>query len=158
MIFLGIDPGFDRVGFGVVELQGNNRKYLASGVITTSRAQDFYSRLVEIQEDLQQICKTYNPSIACIETLFFSKNTKTAMKVAEARGGINTYLYKSGLVINEVSPNTIKSALTGDGRADKKQVEFMVKKSLNLPNLKAIDDACDALAMAIYASYNCLPI
>ena len=61
-------------------------------------------------------------------------------------------------MINEVSPNTIKSALTGDGRADKKQVEFMVKKSLNLPNLKAIDDACDALAMAIYASYNCLPI
>jgi len=158
MIFLGIDPGFDRVGFGVVELKGNTPKYLASGVITTSRSKEFYSRLVEIQSDLEQICNTYKPTVACVETLFFSKNTKTAMKVAEARGVINTYLYKTGLIINEVSPNTIKSALTGDGRADKKQVEFMVKKSLNLPNLKAIDDACDALGMAIYASYNCLPI
>jgi len=158
MIFLGIDPGFDRVGFGVVELQGNNRKYIASGIISTDRAKDFYARLVEIQTDLDEICSTYSVSIACVETLFFSKNTKTAMKVAEARGVINTFLYNKGLVINEVSPNTIKSALTGDGRADKKQVEFMVKKVLDLPNLKAIDDACDALAMAIYASYNCLPI
>ena len=158
MIFLGIDPGFGRVGFGLIQADRGVVKYLASGIINTDPASSFYDRLIEVQKDLEFIIKKYKPSVACVETLFFSKNTKTAMKVAEARGVINLSLYKSGLDLMEVGPTTVKSALTGDGKADKKQVEFMVKKILKLQNLKAIDDACDALGMAIYASYNHLGI
>jgi len=154
MIFLGIDPGFGRVGFGLIECKKGTTTYLGSGIINTDSSQDFYERLTEIKTDLTYLIKKYNPDFACVETLFFSKNTKTAMKVAEARGVINMTLYENRIQIMEVGPTTVKSALTGDGQADKKQVEFMVKKLLNLPNLKAIDDACDALGMAIYGSYN----
>ena len=154
MIILGIDPGFDRVGFGVIKFEGNSREYIGSGIISTNPGLDFYQRLSEIKADISELCKIYKPGVACVETLFFSKNTKTALKVSEARGVINTELYDNGIHLMEVTPNTIKSSLTGDGKADKKQVEFMVKKILEVENLKAIDDACDALAMAIYASYN----
>jgi len=154
MIFLGIDPGFGRVGFGLVELKNRQLSYLGSGIVNTDASQDFYARLSEIQADILYLIDKYSPDMACVETLFFSKNTTTAMKVAEARGVINMTLFSKGIEIMEVGPTTVKSSLTGDGRADKKQVEFMVKKLLNLKNLKAIDDACDALGMAIYAANN----
>ena len=158
MIFLGIDPGYGRVGFGLIESKDGKIRYLGSGIVNTDSSQEFYARLTEIQKDLLYLIDKYNPDVACVETLFFSKNTKTALKVAEARGVINMTLFSNKIQLMEVGPTTVKSALTGDGRADKKQVEFMVKKILNLQNLKAIDDACDALGMAIFAANNYLEI
>jgi crossover junction endodeoxyribonuclease RuvC len=154
MIILGLDPGFDRVGFGVVNFVAREFEYLGSGIIKTNPNQDFYSRLAEIQSDLKQIIKQYKPELACVEKLFFAKNVATAMQVAEARGVINLELYNHSIDILQVAPTTVKSAITGNGNADKQSVEFMVKKILRTPDLKAIDDACDALGMAIFAGNN----
>jgi crossover junction endodeoxyribonuclease RuvC len=148
MKIIGIDPGYGRVGFGIIQ-KDTKYKHITSGIISTKAEQNLYNRINEIEKDLTQIIQKHKPTHAIVEKLYFSKNTTTAMQVAEARGVICNLLNKNGIQIQEITPTQIKSTLTGNGKATKDQVEKMVKIHLNQPNLKAIDDAMDALAAAI---------
>lgn len=140
---LGIDPGYERCGFAVVE----GGTALAHGVITTSKG-DIADRLREIAEDLRAIIKKHKPDALVIEDLFFSKSVTTAMKVAMVRGVVMLLAAEAGLKILEVKPNEVKMALTGYGRADKKQMQEMVKVIFKLKTIPKPDDAADALAIA----------
>jgi crossover junction endodeoxyribonuclease RuvC len=148
MKIIGIDPGFGRVGFGIIE-KTTKYKHISSGIISTKNQENLYNRLNEIENDLNHILKTHKPDIAIIEKIYFSNNTKTAMQVAEARGVICNLINKHGITIKEVTPTQIKSILTGNGKATKEQVEKMVKIHLKIKEIDAIDDAIDALAAAI---------
>ena len=149
MKIIGIDPGFGRVGYGIIQKTSSNLTYLSSGVIKTDKTQPFYNRLNEIENDLQTILKNHKPDIAVVEKLYFNQNITTAIQVSEARGVICNLINKQNIQIIEVTPLQIKSILTSNGRAQKKEVEQMVKLNLNIGNLVAIDDAIDALAAAI---------
>lgn len=148
MKILGIDPGYGRVGFGIIN-KTTKLNYQTSGIISTSPQQNLYQRLNEIESDLEKIIDTYKPDHAVVEKLYFSKNTTTAMQVSEARGVICNLLNKKGVSIQEVTPSQIKSTLTGNGKATKSQVQKMVQIHLKIENIQAIDDAIDALAAAI---------
>lgn len=149
MKIIGIDPGFGRVGYGLTQKNKNSYKYICSGIISTNPNQNIYDRLNEIEKDLQEIIKQHKPTYAVVEKLYFNQNTTTAMQVSEARGVICNLLNKNGVQIQEITPLQIKSSLTGNGRANKKQVEQMVKLRLNIENIVAIDDAIDALAASL---------
>ncbi|MBT4857276.1 crossover junction endodeoxyribonuclease RuvC [Candidatus Uhrbacteria bacterium] len=151
MIVLGIDPGYGRCGFGVIESNEsamNGWSHLASGVISTSAETEFSDRLLEIGDDLVSIIRQYKPELLVIEQLFFAKNTTTAMKVAHARGMIVYVAKKEGVRVEDVMPNEVKQALTGYGAADKKQMQEMVKTVFGLSKVPEPDDAADALAIA----------
>jgi len=149
MIILGIDPGFAITGYGIVEKIGNKYKHIANGVITTDSKLDFNERLKINHTELDKIIKQYKPDLFSIEELFFAKNTKTAINVAQARGVILLTAIQNNLKICEYTPLQIKQALTGYGRADKNQMQQMVKILLNLKEIPKPDDAADALAIAI---------
>ncbi len=149
MIILGVDPGYAITGYGVIEKLGNKYKYLAHGVITTDSSLNFQERLKINHEELNKIIKQYKPELFSIEELFFAKNTKTAINVAQARGVIILTALQNNLKIYEYTPLQIKQALTGYGRADKNQIQQMVKILLNLKAIPKPDDAADALAIAI---------
>jgi crossover junction endodeoxyribonuclease RuvC len=151
MIILGIDPGTRRVGFGVVSKNGPSLRFLDAGLLGIKSSNDI-SALKEIKDGLEKLCSMYNPEFLAVEKLFFSKNQKTALQVAEARGVILLFARENGLKIKEFSPNEVKSALTGYGSADKKAVLKMVGLRLKKQGLKIIDDAADALALAVVAS------
>lgn len=153
MIILGIDPGYGRVGFGLID-KTQETNYITSGIISTNSQLSFYDRINEIEKDLKYILEKYKPQVAVIEKLYFSKNTTTALQVSEARGVICNLINKKGVEIQEVTPTQIKSVLTGNGKASKDQVEKMVKIHLKLKEIDAIDDAIDALAAAICAQPN----
>ncbi|NMB26558.1 MAG: crossover junction endodeoxyribonuclease RuvC [Tissierellia bacterium] len=155
MVILGIDPGLAIVGYGVVECKGNKYKALDYGCITTDSKILFPERLKIIYDELSSIIDKYNPQDMAVEELFFNKNVKTAIKVGQARGvevlaGVN-----KGLGIYEYTPLQIKQSVTGYGRADKRQVQDMVKLLLNLKEIPKPDDTADALAVAICHS-SCL--
>ena len=157
MIILGIDPGLAIVGYGIVECKGNKYKALDYGCIITDSKTLFPERLKIIYDELSFIIDKYNPADMAVEELFFNKNVKTAIKVGQARGvevlaGIN-----KGLGIYEYTPLQIKQSVTGYGRADKRQVQDMVKLLLNLKGIPKPDDAADALAIAICHS-SCLKL
>jgi crossover junction endodeoxyribonuclease RuvC len=146
-IILGIDPGYGRCGFGViVEVKGEYR-IVNHGVITTEKG-EFPSRLLEVANDVEELIKAHKPTILGIEELFFAKNTTTALRVAEVRGAIMMLAQKHGLAIVEVKPNEVKMAMTGYGKADKKQIQDMVKTVFKLKAVPKPDDAADALAVA----------
>lgn len=140
---LGIDPGYERCGFGVIE----SGKALAYGVITTPKG-DIADRLREIADDLRAIMRQHKPDALVIEDLFFAKSVTTAMKVAQVRGVVMLLAAEAGMQILEVKPNEVKMALTGYGRADKKQMQEMVKVVFKLKTIPKPDDAADALAIA----------
>ncbi len=148
----GIDPGFDRCGFGVVNYDGHDFEFVDTGCITTSKDLIHAERLAEVAGDLQLLLMTHKPDIIAIEELFFSKNVKTAMKVAESRGVALMIASESKVPIIELNPNQIKLAICGDGRADKTRVQEMVTKVLKLKVVPEPDDAADALAIAICAA------
>ena len=149
MVIIGIDPGYDRLGYGVLQYHRNTFKILEYGSIVTNKDDRFSVRLNNIEKALYEICKKYKIDFAAIEELFFNTNTKTAIKVAEARGVILNTLENLKICINEYTPLQIKQAVVGYGRADKNQVKYMVKKFLNIENLPKLDDTTDALAVAI---------
>lgn len=149
MIILGIDPGFARVGFGVIDYKQGKYKVLEYGSITTEPSQKLPKRLYKINEDLNEIISRYKIDAASIEDLFFNTNTKTAIKVAEARGVILYTLEKQNIPIFEYTPLQVKQALVGYGRADKLQIKEMVKRFLKLETMPKLDDTTDALAIAI---------
>lgn len=149
MIILGIDPGTAITGFSFIERTQRGVKLLDYGCIRTKSTQPHHERLNEIAEDLNQLIKKYNPQICAIEKLFFSKNVKTAMSVSEVRGVLIQHASKAGLDIHEYTPNEVKSTVTGDGKADKLQIQKMVKTILNLKEIPKPDDAADAIAIAL---------
>jgi len=149
MVILGIDPGLATVGYGLVEKTLKGIKMLDYGVISTPPTEDIPVRLAQIAEGVSRLIAGHKPDCVVVEELFFNTNITTGIKVAEARGVI---LYRAVLEcgnIFEYTPLQIKSALTGNGRADKKQIQFMVRATLGLTEIPKPDDAADALAVAI---------
>ncbi|MBU0646386.1 crossover junction endodeoxyribonuclease RuvC [Patescibacteria group bacterium] len=151
-IILGIDPGFGRLGFGYLEVAPGQTKAIDYGIISTSSETAFEQRLHQIGQDLDTLINQRRPHIIGIEKLYFAKNTKTAMRVAEARGVILFTCAKHNIPVVEFTPAQIKKSLTGDGTADKKAIQWMVKEILNLKAAPRIDDAADALAVALTVS------
>lgn len=149
MIILGIDPGYAIVGYGVIEKQGSNIKVIDYGVITTPKEDTMPVRLNSIYECLCALVDKYKPDCMAIEELFFQNNQKTAIAVAQARGVIELVGVRKIGKLFEYTPMQIKQALTGVGRAEKKQVQYMVKAILGLSSIPKPDDAADALAVAI---------
>lgn len=149
MKILGIDPGMAIVGYSLVEFDGENVTLLHSGSIRTSKNDREPFRLLEIFEDMSTIVEEFKPDAASIEKLFFFKNQTTVMPVAHARGVILTVLEKFKVPVFEYTPMEVKQVLTGYGRADKKEVEQMVKITLGCDNLPKLDDTVDSIAIAI---------
>lgn len=147
---LGIDPGFGRVGYGVVEhAAGNTWKHVAHGCIETSPKKTFVNRLSDINEALEIIIKEHKPTRMAIEELFFVKNVTTGIQVGQARGVILLTGYKHGLPIDEFKPTEVKQSLTGYGRAEKGQMQKLVAVIFGLKEKVKSDDAADALAIAL---------
>ena len=137
------------VGYGLVDYKNGELELLGSGSIQTDKRDDDSKRLVEIFNDLSQIVEQYKPDCASVEQLFFFKNQKTIIPVAEARGVILTVLEKYKIPTYSYTPMEVKQVLTGYGRADKKEVEQMVKLTLQTDKLPKLDDTVDAIAIAI---------
>lgn len=156
MKILGIDPGMAIVGYGLVEYEESKLELQASGSIQTDKTMTTSERLLDIYNDLSTIVESYKPDCAAIEKLYFFKNQKTIIPVAEARGVILTVLEKYHIPSFEYTPIEVKQVLTGYGRATKKEVEQMVKYTLNSENLPKLDDTVDAIAIAICHSRNLL--
>ncbi len=152
---LGIDPGFDRLGVCVLDKDGTKETLVYSTCVVTSRKDTFERRLLVIGEALDIIIKKYTPSELAIETIFFTKNQKTIITVAEVRG-ICIYLsHKNGMEIFEYSPPQIKLAIAGHGKASKDDIAQMVPKILKQPLLiNSLDDEVDAIAIALTHSAN----
>lgn len=146
---LGIDPGFALVGFGIVEENCGKFEVIDYGVISTDKDQSFSDRLSIIYDGICSLIDTYKPEAISIEELFFFKNQKTVIPVAEARGVIVLAGKQKKIDMFEYTPLQIKQALTGNGRAEKKQIQFMVKSILGLEQIPKPDDAADAVAVAI---------
>lgn len=149
MKILGIDPGTATTGFSVIETNGNTIKLLDYGAITTPKTMKSYERLNQIAEDIETLVKKWQPQKASIERLFFNKNIKTAISVAEARGVISQHLAKNNIEISEFGPSEIKCTVCGNGKADKKAVQKMVQILMDLEKIPRPDDAADAIAVAI---------
>jgi crossover junction endodeoxyribonuclease RuvC len=149
MIVLGIDPGYAITGFGLVEHQSNKFKSLAFGTIATQAGMPFELRLLRIAQELDLLIATWRPDSLAVEELFFSRNTTTAIGTAQARGVAILSGARAGLPVYEYTPMQVKLAVTGYGRAQKQQVQQMVRVLLNLATPPKPDDAADALAVAI---------
>jgi len=150
MRILGIDPGTGILGFGVIEVDARNKAQLVdAGVIRTPVNEDDAVRLQTIYEELTDIVAQTKPAEMAVEKLFFAQNITTAMTVAQARGVVLLTGQQAGLSIYEYTPLQIKQALTGYGRAEKKQIQEMVRVILQLKEIPKPDDAADALAAAI---------
>ena len=149
MRILGIDPGYAILGWGVIDVVGNRFSVVDYGSILTDTKMDMPSRLQVLYNGLTELIHRYNPDDASIEQLFFNSNAKTAILVGEARGVAVLACANGNLNIGEYTPLQIKQALVGYGRADKKQVQYMVKTMLNLKSVPKPDDTADALAAAI---------
>jgi crossover junction endodeoxyribonuclease RuvC len=149
MIIIGIDPGIAIVGYGILECNGNNYKALDYGTIETGPEEIFPARLQAVYNQLTEIIKFYKPEDMAIEELFFSKNVKTAIKVGHARGVEILAAVNHDVGVYEYTPLQIKQAVVGYGRAEKRQVQEMVKLLLNLKEIPKPDDAADALAVAL---------
>ncbi len=149
MRILGIDPGTGILGFGVVDCVNNKFTMVTAGVISTPAHTPLDERLEEIYDGLTEIIAETRPTVASIEKLFFSRNVTTAMSVSHARGVAMLAARKAKLEIAEYTPLQIKQTLTGYGKADKKQMQEMVRIQLGLQSVPKPDDAADALAAAI---------
>ncbi len=149
MIILGLDPGTATTGFGVIKSANNELTLLDYGCITTPKTLTLAERLNQISKDLEDLIRQWKPDSIAIEEIFFSKNIKTAMSVAHARGALMQKLSAEGYEINEYKPQQIKESVCGYGRAEKIQVQKMVQMILKMDQLPRPDDAADALAVAI---------
>jgi crossover junction endodeoxyribonuclease RuvC len=150
MRILGIDPGTGILGFGVIELDSRRKATLVdAGVIRTPVKQPDSERLFTIYDELTQLVKELKPEVMAVEKLFFSQNVTTAMSVAQARGIVLLIGKQHNLELHEFTPQKIKMALTGYGKADKKQIQEMVKILLELTEVPKPDDCADAIAAAL---------
>lgn len=149
MIILGIDPGIERVGYAVINHAGGGETLIDSGLIKTKSGDIHGKRLAGIEAGISSVIHKHSPAFAGVETLYFAQNTKSAISVAQARGVILLTLYKNKIRIIEPTPLQVKMALTGYGRADKRQIEQMVNKLLKIDQKLETDDVYDAAAIAI---------
>ena len=154
MIIIGIDPGIALTGVGVIKANGNKLTPLYYGAIETHSKTPTPKRLNQLFKGLQNILRTYKPDMMAIESLFFNKNVKTALTVGHARGVILLSAEQENIPIYHYTPPEIKLAVCGHGRADKKQVQHMIKTLLKLPTVPKPDDVADGLAIAICHSHS----
>ncbi len=146
---IGIDPGTATTGWAVVEKKNDQLFPLGFGIIQTAKNKTESERLLEIGLDLEKIINKFQPQESATERIFLFKNQKTVIQIGQARGAILLTLEKKGVKLASYTPLQVKQAVTGYGRAEKKQVQFMVKKILNLKSIPQPDDVADALAIAI---------
>lgn len=149
MVILGIDPGFAIVGFGVLRSETGRQGLVSCGAITTPAGLPLPTRLLQIEEDMAQLFDTFHPDAMAIEELFFNNNVTTGIGVAQARGVILAAAERAGVPIYEYSPSEVKLAITGYGKAEKRQIMDMVKRLLGLKAVPKPDDAADAVAIAL---------
>lgn len=149
MIILGIDPGTAITGFGVIDQHKGVIKLLGAGVVRTPAKQALELRLLTIFNELNTLIQEFKPSHIAVEQLYFAKNVTTAMSVSHARGVVILLGAQYGLELAEYTPLQVKQAITGYGKADKRQVQEMVKTILKLKSIPKPDDAADAIAIAI---------
>lgn len=149
MRVLGIDPGTLTSGYGIVAEEDHKLFHVVSGGISPSAKQPFPKRLKKIYEELEKIIDKYRPHVVVVEDLFVSKNIKSALKLGHARGVAILAAMNAGLPVFEYAPLEVKQAVVGYGKAEKKQVQLMVKALLDLPKVPHPADAADALAAAI---------
>ena len=154
MLILGLDPGFAMTGYGLVDSVANRLSMVKYGAITTPAGMPFTQRLLAIRNELTDLIREYKPDAAAIEELFFNSNTTTAIKVAQGRGVAVETLAEYGIPVFEYTPLQVKMTVVGYGRAEKKQVQQMVKALLKLDSIPKPDDAADALAIAIAHSFS----
>ncbi len=153
MRIIGIDPGTGILGFGVIDVKQGKTKLVTAGVIRTPAHTPLPDRLKEIYDSLTEIIEETEPTVMAIEKLFFARNVTTAMSVSHARGVAMLTGKQAGLTIEEYTPLQIKQSLTGYGKADKKQVQEMVRIHLGLAEVPKPDDCADALAAAIMCGF-----
>jgi crossover junction endodeoxyribonuclease RuvC len=153
MRIIGIDPGYARMGWGVIEKKGSVLTPVAYGAISTDKSMSMPDRLKTLYNGLMEVIEEYRPEEASIEELYFNSNAKTVIYVGEARGVAVLACANSGVSIYEYTPLQIKTSITGNGRADKKQVQMMVSKLIRLETVPELDDTADAIAAAICHSY-----
>lgn len=149
MIILGIDPGMATMGYGVIESSNNRIRVLENGVVTTPSEMETPKRLLNIFNSVEALIQKYSPDAMAYEELFFNKNVKTALTIGHARGAAVLAGARQAIDLYEYTPLQVKQAVVGYGRADKQQVQGMVKLLLNLKEIPKPDDAADALAVAI---------
>jgi crossover junction endodeoxyribonuclease RuvC len=149
MRIVGLDPGVATTGYGVIDEHDGRLQMVAYGIISTPAGKPMPRRLQTIYEELNDLLLAYRPDTAGVEEVFFGRNTTTAINVGQARGVLLLALANAGLPIGEYSPPRIKEAVTGYGKADKMQVQLMVRNLLNLDETPRPDDAADGLAIAI---------
>ena len=149
MRILGIDPGVATVGFGVIEAQAGRQQMIQYGAITTPAGQPLATRLVQIAQDMETLITQFQPDEMSIEELFFSKNITTGIAVAHGRGVLLCAAERCGIPLFEYTPGQVKMAVTGYGKAEKRQVMDMTKRLLKLAKTPRPDDAADALALAL---------
>ena len=154
MKILGIDPGLAIVGYSIVENNNDNNTLLASGSIQTDKTKTDSERLYEIAQDMQTVINLYKPDVASIEKLFYFKNQKTVIPVAEARGIILAVLEKNHIPIWEYTPMEVKQIITGYGRATKEEVAKIVEMSIKYNKLPKLDDTVDSIAIALCYARN----
>lgn len=151
-IILGVDPGFGRMGWGVIKQEKNNTwSALDWGCVETTPKTNLSDRLIVLRDELKMVIKKYKPTSAAVEKLFFFNNAKTAMDVGQARGVILLTIIDAGLKVAEFTPLQVKQAMTGYGKAEKRQIQRMVAMILGLKEKIKSDDAADALAIALCA-------
>jgi crossover junction endodeoxyribonuclease RuvC len=148
MIAIGFDPGTARLGYGVIETEPDPRA-IDYGVIVTDSDEPMASRLLDIHDAVTELIDRHQPSAVAVELLFFARNVTTAMTVGQARGVILLAAAQRGVVVAEYAPSEVKQAVVGYGKADKRQIQEMVRIMLGLDDLPRPDDAADALAVAI---------
>ena len=155
MLILGVDPGTAITGYGFVSYEGNHLKKVTFGVIRTGPELSLANRLHHIYFEMTKIIQEYRPEAIAIEEVFFNKNVRTALAVGHARGVILLAAANAGYDVAEYTPLQVKVAVTGYGRAEKKQIQEMVRVLLCLTEIPKPDDAADALAIAICHAHSC---
>jgi len=150
MIVLGIDPGLATVGYGILEVKdGRSRAVCYDCIRTSGKEKEIPERLEEIYNGISELMRRYQPAWLAMEKLFFSRNVTSALNVSEVRGVILLAARQNGIPVAEYTPNEVKQAITGSGRADKKQMQEMIRLLLDLPAIPKPDDVADGLSVAL---------
>jgi crossover junction endodeoxyribonuclease RuvC len=149
MRILGVDCGTERTGYGVISSDGRHHQFIAAGVIRTRTSVELGNRLATIAAELRQICGDYRPEVVAVEEVFHAVNAKSSLKLAHVRGVVLLVAAEAGLPLGEYSPLEVKMSVVGYGRAEKQQVQMMVRSILQIDTEMASHDVSDALAVAI---------
>src|ERR687895_2089017 len=151
---LGIDPGTATTGWGVIRQEGNRLRYVQHGTVTTPSQWEMPRRLGRLFDGVTELVKGYRPETVAVEELFFNTNVTTAITVGQARGVVLLAAYRAGIEVAEYTPVQVKQAITSYGRAEKRQVQELVRSLLNLREIPRPDDAADGLAIAITHAFS----